>query len=239
MCWRERPASRRTNVAALHTVCSHDPASRREHGTEFSTTRNESIECNQQCRCVYIWSFAESLSSIVVGICVSSIPSASSYYPSAPCPRPTANHPHAHQLPNAAAGYDRSLFLRTVELLRELALDPGSLPFFRGGASMPGAMSAGRSFHSVSARWFWYDWPRERPGGGVDVLLPPLDGTGPLWGGGGFVVCCGGRFTTAAVVLAVMVDGASVGGDVAGRELRTDAPTSRWTRYAEPGRSLR
>ena len=103
MCWRERPASRRTNVAALHTVCSHDPASRREHGTEFSTTRNESIACNQQCRCVYIWSFAESLSSIVVGICVSSIPSASSYYPSAPCPRPTANHPHAHQLPNAAA----------------------------------------------------------------------------------------------------------------------------------------
>lgn len=68
--------------------------------------------------------------------------------------------------PNAAAGYDLSFFLLTVELLLELAPDPGSLPFF-GGPRRPGAMSAGRSFHSVSGRWFWNDLPDATLAGGL------------------------------------------------------------------------
>lgn len=60
--------------------------------------------------------------------------------------------------PNAAAGYDLSLFFLTVELLLELAPDTVPLPFpLFGGPNKPGAMSAGKSFHSVSGRWFWKD----------------------------------------------------------------------------------
>jgi hypothetical protein len=60
------------------------------------------------------------------------------------------------QLPKAAAGYDLSLFFRgAAELLRELALDAGSLVVRDvGGTNRPVAMSAGRSFHSVSGLWF-------------------------------------------------------------------------------------
>lgn len=84
-----------------------------------------------------------------------------------------------------------------------------------------GAMSAGRSFHSVFARWFWNDCP-------VGVLA---SGTAPSSLGGG------GRFATAAVVLSAT--GRAVGcSDDDGKELRTEADTSRWTSHAESGRSF-
>lgn len=68
------------------------------------------------------------------------------------------------QLPNAAAGYDlsRFFFMPVTELLLELPLEPSSLPIplpltslRPGGPSSAGPIiSAGRSFHSVSERWF-------------------------------------------------------------------------------------
>lgn len=59
----------------------------------------------------------------------------------------------------------------------------------RGGASMGGAMSAGRSFHSVSARRFWNDWP--------DGVIRGLS-TSPF-APAAMRVFIGGRFATAAV----------------------------------------
>lgn len=121
--------------------------------------------------------------------------------------------------PNAAAGYDLSFFLLTVELLLELAPDPGSLPFF-GGTRRDGAMSAGRSFHSVSGRWFWNDLPDATLAGGLT--------------GGWFAM--GGRLSTAAVVLDM--SGRDSGGAEEGREPRTEALTGLDTSQAESGRSL-
>lgn len=142
--------------------------------------------------------------------------------------------------PNAAAGYERSRFLRTVELLLELATDPVSLLFaFFDGTSNPGAMSAGRSFHSMSGRWFWKE---------------------PLWGsgarGGGGADDDEGRLTTAAVALrgtvaspalgggedpfVLLVDDLGGGGAVAfGRDEATRFVMLRRTIHAEAGRSFR
>ncbi|QBZ65699.1 hypothetical protein PoMZ_12662 [Pyricularia oryzae] len=86
------------------------------------------------------------------------------------------------QLPNAAAGYARSLFFlvpRTVELLLELASDPCPLP----GVSKPAATSGGRSFQSVSGRLSW----KQSAAALADALL--------VGAGGGL----SGRLTTAAV----------------------------------------
>ena len=53
-----------------------------------------------------------------------------------------------------------SRFLRMAELLRELAPELAPLP----GTTRFRAMSAGRSFHSVSGRVFWKDVPPEAEG---------------------------------------------------------------------------
>lgn len=67
-----------------------------------------------------------------------------------------------------------------MELLLELAPDAApeadSLADLRR-LVISGAMSAGKSFHSPSGRWFWYDWPVT--GFGL------VDGGGGGGGGGG------------------------------------------------------
>lgn len=124
-----------------------------------------------------------------------------------------------------------------MELLLELAPDPGSLPFF-GGPRSVGAMSAGRSFHSVSGRWFWKDWPDATLTGGLVAGGAPLLAAGGVAAaGGGIWLVMGGRLMTAAVVL--VISGREMGGVDEGRALSTEAPTGLETTQAESGRSLR
>lgn len=95
-------------------------------------------------------------------------------------------------LPKAAAGYARSRFLRADELLRELAplLVPAPAPA-PGIERLPLpllCMSGGRSFHSVSGRKFWNDWP-----GVLRLLLGIGFGGGRVAGGGAVAVPVAGR----------------------------------------------
>jgi hypothetical protein len=130
-------------------------------------------------------------------------------------------------------GYDRSFFFRgAVELLLELAAEAVSLPVLRI-ALIVGAISAGRSVHSISGRWFWYDWPDTGLG-----LCPCGGGGGVDFEDGGPDVGGRGRFTMAAVVLVAMGRDAATP-FVAGRELLTLAPTSLLTSHAESGRSFK
>lgn len=96
-------------------------------------------------------------------------------------------------MPNAAAGYARSRFLRAEELLRELAPLAVPVPVLVPGIerfplALPAlCMSAGRSFHSVSGRVFWNDWP------GVLRLLLGIGLGGGRVAGGGAAAAVAGR----------------------------------------------
>jgi hypothetical protein len=121
-----------------------------------------------------------------------------------------------------------------LELLRELAADPDS-PFIVGGDRRPGDISSGRSFHSVSGRWFWKDCPDE------GLLLNGGREGGVLRGGPPM----GGRLTALAVALGgtfLCNEACEDDEDVVGRALRTDAGApamSRLRRNALSGRSFR
>lgn len=94
-------------------------------------------------------------------------------------------------------------------------------------------MSAGKSFHSVSGRWFWNDLPEATLAEGL---------TGP-WAAAAAEM--GGRLMTAAVVPDISAREEDDGGGAEdeakeeGRALRTEAPTGLETSQAESGRSLR
>ena len=126
-----------------------------------------------------------------------------------------------------------------TELLRELPLEAGSLPFTTlrpcGPRSDEPIISAGRSFHSVSERWFWNDWP---------FALPAVGGGGAAPDGEEDDI--GGRLTISAVALGESCcclpadEEAAVFALVGdGSEELTVAWMGRWTSQAEPGRSLR
>ncbi len=139
----------------------------------------------------------------------------------------------------------RSLFLRAVELLRELAPDPVPVPApVPGPAPLAGGerrllrellrddtISTGRSFHSISGRAFWNDSDGEGSRGGAPLKpgrLRAADITSALGGssiGAGAGAGAGARALRRGTCSAVRAP-------ATGR-------TSRRTTHAVSGRSLK